>query len=114
MAKRFSGHATISITYHDGDRTSGGQPFYKYTISSRGKSVASGRVRPPASGFGRGIAYDSAAAYDQSARAALNFALDDGHVDESELDGGPDGLLVTRKQHGYARAAKMTRMRSPR
>ena len=67
MARRFSGNATIYLSYTDrGD--------YRVTIGVEGRDAWRGRVNPPAAGFGPGIAYDSSEAYDQTARAAIAFA----------------------------------------
>ena len=70
MAKRYSGKAVITVLYQDrGD--------YKATVAIGKRNVWSGRIGAPASGFGRGIAYDSPTAYDRTASAALSFADDE-------------------------------------
>lgn len=71
MAIRYSGNATIRLTYRD-------QGDYKVTIAVGGRNVWRGAVGAPASGFGEGIAYDGPEAYDATARAALAFAENEG------------------------------------
>jgi hypothetical protein len=68
MAKRYSGLATVTLTYDDrrGD--------YKASVSVGGHSVWSGRVGAPRSGGG---AVDSPKAYDDTAHAAISFAVDE-------------------------------------
>ena len=86
MAIRYSGGLKINVVYQDrGD--------YRAVITEYGPEASHRRhpmrmfhttprkaivyVRPPAAGFGRGIAYDSPEAYDQTAHAALSFASDE-------------------------------------
>ena len=85
MAIRYSGGLKINVVYQDrGD--------YRVVVTEYGPDASHrhplrqfqgtpkkwvGIVKPPASGFGRGVAYDSPEAYDQTARAALAFAADD-------------------------------------
>ena len=79
MAIRYSGNATIRVTYRDsGD--------YACSVSVAGRSVWSGTVGAPASGFGPGVAYDSPEAYDSTARAALAFAEEDTGGDAIQPD----------------------------
>jgi hypothetical protein len=67
MAKRYSGEVVVTVVYEDrGD--------YKATVAIGRRNVWSDRIGAPASGFGRGVAYDSPKAYDSTARAALSFA----------------------------------------
>lgn len=68
--KRYSGRATVSLRLDDWDN-------YHYSVSVGGKVKATGTTRPPKAGFGRGVAYDSAEAYDRTAHAALGFAMAD-------------------------------------
>ena len=75
MAKRYSGNATIRLTYDDSVQSINGAGFYRVTIAVAGRSVWSGIVNPAPAGFGPGIAYDSPLAYDDTARAALAFAV---------------------------------------
>lgn len=81
MAKRYSGDLQISLRYDD-------RNFYPVSISRGGKRLWRGSVRPAPAGFGRGVAYDSARAYDQIAESALAFADDErsGIADHAELD----------------------------
>ena len=69
-AKRYSGRATITLRLDDWDN-------YHYSVSVGGKVKAKGTARPPKSGFGPGVAYDSAKAFDKTAEAALGFAMAD-------------------------------------
>lgn len=77
MATRYSGDLKINVTYRDrGD--------YACTIALHGINAWKGTVRPPAMGFGPGIAYDSPEAYDSVARAAVAFAIDElPHIGDS-------------------------------
>ena len=80
MADRYSGNLKISVVYDD-------RGFYRTAVSREGRVLWRGRVRPPAAGFGRGVAYDSPEAYDRTAHAALSFAADDkGGVIEDAAD----------------------------
>lgn len=85
MAKRYSGKATVTVSYEDrGD--------YKASVAIGKRNVWRGRIGAPAAGFGRGIAYDSPKAYDSTAHAALSFADEDtdgevGNAASSDLDG---------------------------
>lgn len=96
MAKRYSGDLQISVIYDDRD-------FYRVAVSRGGKLLWRGRVRPPAAGFGRGIAYDSPEAYDDTARAALSFMqneFDEGgrttYDAASHAEFGDRGFVVRR------------------
>lgn len=89
MATRYSGPLTINVVYDDrGD--------YRSSVSEGGRVLWRGRVRPPPSGFGSGIAYDSEHAYDDVARAALSFASSENSDigDQAETDG--EGYKVRR------------------
>lgn len=57
---------------------------------------ARGTIGAPASGFGPGVAYDSPAAYDTTARAALAFADADTLLRDAELDVGHEGSRFAR------------------
>jgi hypothetical protein len=98
MAKRYSGRAVVTVTYQDrGD--------YKCSVSIGKRAVWSGRISAPKSGFGRGVAYDSPAAYDHTAETALSFAEDETHIvgDAAEYAPGGDGWHVGRSlatRHG--------------
>lgn len=85
MAKRYCGNLKIRITYCDGNMEypSG---YYRCSVTGRGGKW-SGIVGPAASGFGRGIAYDSPVAYDTVARSAVSFATDavNDLTDDAEL-----------------------------
>ena len=76
MAERFSGDLKINVEYDD-------RGFYRTSVSREGRVLWRGRVRPPAAGFGRGVAYDSPEAYDETARAALSFADDEKQAGDS-------------------------------
>ncbi len=115
MAKRYSGKAVITVLYQDrGD--------YKATVAIGKRNVWSGRIGAPASGFGRGIAYDSPTAYDRTASAALSFADDEtGDVSDAA---SPDAQgsdwhigrsLATKypKQENPRRKARARRVANP-
>lgn len=106
MAKRYSGRVVVNVVYRD-------QGDYKYTVSKGGRTLDSGFVREPASGFGRGVSSDSPSAYDQTARAALSFALNDRKVDESDIDDGPDGAVVSRSAPGRVKKMSVRRAANP-
>ena len=108
--KRYSGRATITLRLDDRDN-------YHYSVSVGGKSRAKGIVRPPASGFGRGIAYDSAKAFDETAQAALSFAIDDNSdiADDVQYDDRGTGYHITRRKPSRSAASNGRRaMRSMR
>ena len=46
-------------------------------VASGTKVAWVGKISPAPAGFGRGVAYDSAKAYDEIARAAVSFAIDE-------------------------------------
>lgn len=81
MAKRYSGNLQINVVYDD-------KNHYRTTVSQDGKLLWSGIVNPAPAGFGPGVAYDSAKAYDEIARSALSFAEDEqgGIADAAEFD----------------------------
>lgn len=96
--KRYSGRATITIRLVERDEHD--QFVYYYNVTVGGKSLARGEVYPPRSGFGSGIAYDSAKAYDQVASAALSFAINDNSDVGNEVDyaaSGTDYVISRRK-----------------
>ena len=72
MAVRYSGALKINVVYRD-------QGDYRAVITEFGHGASRENkavvfVRPAASGFGRGVAYDSPHAYDEIAGSALTFA----------------------------------------
>ena len=77
MAIRYSGGLKINVVYRD-------QGDYRAVITEYGPEASRRRhplravvyVNPAASGFGRGVAYDSPQAYDEIAGSALSFADD--------------------------------------
>jgi hypothetical protein len=80
MAKRYSGNAHIDVQWHDDVKTAiqhhfshGG--YYQATISVDRRNVWSGKIGAPAF-LARAV--DSPEAYDDTASAALSFALDEG------------------------------------
>ncbi len=100
MAKRYSGNATVQVTYHDGDSIYR-DGSYKVTISiprERGanKPVWSAIIGPPGIGFGPGVAYDSPTVYDAVARTSLSSASCE--VEEVVIEPGVnDEIMVSRK-----------------
>ena len=100
MAKRYSGNLQINVTYDDrGD--------YRTSVSSGGKSLWSGRVKPAPVGFGRGVAYDSPKAYDEIASSALSFADNEvsGISDDAEREEDGRGWLIRRTPLKRARSS---------
>lgn len=95
MAKRFSGNVRVDIRYRDS-----GDYLCKLSTSEASHKVI---VRPPAIGFGEGIAYDSPEAYDRTAAAAVAFATEEGFDCEPEYD--DRGEVSIRR----TRAAKIDR-----
>ena len=97
MAIRYSGGLKINVVYRDAgdyravitDYTQGQAPRSTKPFPFKTRSVPARKavifVRPAASGFGRGIAYDSPRAYDEIAGSALSFADDDENTWVGEL-----------------------------
>lgn len=89
MAKRYSGDLTIVLAYDD-------RGFYPTAISRGRRRIWRGQIGAPASGFGRGVAYDSSRAFDDIARSALSFADHDGADVASSAESLPDGWQIRR------------------
>lgn len=98
-AVRYSGTVVIELTYEDSDGCYDGKvrvDGYVYSIS----------VSAPASGYGPGIAYDSAEAYDRAAHAALSFAAADVEwgqgleVFTPAAEIGAEGWVIRRRPRG--------------
>lgn len=81
MARRYLGNLAISVTYDDRD-------FYRASVSGNGV-IWKGTLRPTAAGFGPGVAYDSPRAYDEIARSAVSFAIDEYPELEDAIHSGP-------------------------
>lgn len=111
MAKRYSGNLQISVVYD-------GRGDYRTSVSSGGKVLWHGRVRPAPAGFGPGVAYDSPKAYDEVASSALAFADDEkrGIADEAEFDENLTGYLIRRSPRagGNASTGHATRKKTPK
>ena len=75
MAIRYSGALKINVIYREQGDYRAVVTEYGHGASRRNKAVVF--VRPAASGFGRGVAYDSPQAYDEIAGSALSFAPED-------------------------------------
>jgi hypothetical protein len=94
-AVRYSGSVRIELSYGDSDGCYDG----KVIVDGHTYSVS---VGPPAIGYGPGIAFDSADAYDRAAHAALSFAaadLDWGDgcdIFTPAADIGPNGWIIRR------------------
>lgn len=100
MAKRYSGRAVVTVVYEDrGDA-------YKASVSVGGKVKWRGRVGAPRSGGG---SRDGVVAYDNAARAALSFAMDDRKIDDDEVAFGEHGIHV-----GRSAASKHPKQANPR
>lgn len=88
MAKRYSGDLEVDVGYDK-------RNFYRASVRRGGEVLWRGRVNPAPAGFGPGVAYDSAEAYDDIARSALSFA-DDEKPREGILDGAEYDESLTR------------------
>jgi hypothetical protein len=102
MAKRYSGNLTITCTLRD-------QGDYRCTVTpttGRSKTVY---VGAPAVGFGPGVAYDSPKAYDESAHAAISFALDEGLGGEPEYNESGSGYKLHRSPPSYYKKPSVER-----
>ena len=109
MATRYSGDLKISVVYDDSRR----DDVYRVSISRDGRNVWRGQIGPPASGFGPGIGYDSAQAYDRTAHAALSFADDEiGIGDAAEMT--ESGWRIRRTQASRDPRAPRARRRRRR
>ena len=110
MAKRYSGELTINVVYDD-------KNHYRTSVSRGGKHLWSGTVNPAPSGFGPGVAYDSAKAYDEIARSALTFADHEvGDIgDDAEFDEEMTGYAIRRSPRAprVRTAAHSTKKKSP-
>jgi hypothetical protein len=90
------GSVRIELSYEDSDECYDG----KVIVDGHTYSVS---VGPPASGYGPGVAYDSAEAYDRAAHAALSFAAADlewgGGCDifTPAAEIGPSGWIIRRQ-----------------
>lgn len=104
MAKRYSGDLQINVTYDDHN-------FYRASVSSGGKVLWRGRVKPDPAGVGPGVGYDSPKAYDEIASSALAFADDEvgGIGDEAEFKEDMTGYLIRRKPHAGKGAIPLPR-----
>jgi hypothetical protein len=109
MATRYSGNATIHVQYFGrGESSRHREEHYHTTISIGGKHVWTGDVHPPQSLTAHSPlnqGYDSPAAYDEMARSALSFYVND--MEErgdrgvgDDLDYGDEGYAV-RRQKAY-------------
>lgn len=72
MAKRYIGEAIIEIKYVGTTRD--GQEEYRGRVLTAFARWPFDSLYAPAFGFGSGIAYDSATAYDRMAESAISFA----------------------------------------
>ena len=83
MADRYSGDLKISVVYDD-------RGFYRTAVSREGRVLWRGRARPPAAGFGRGVAYD------EVAQAALAFGDEELSREGESLASAEPGFKVRR------------------
>lgn len=99
MARRYCGGILIRIHLEDSNG--------EYLCSLPGWQHY---VGAPARGFGPGVAYDSPTAFDQTARAAISFAHNDGVLDGGALEWNGDGPVIRRKapQHDFVDDVKET------
>lgn len=94
MAKRYSGDISGTVTYRDpkfGSRNRNGD--YKVTLSSRSGGKKTIIVGAPAF---LSEAVDSSAAYDDTFRAAVAFAEDEGWSAQPDYKRDGSGIRVTR------------------
>ena len=93
MAKRKSGNVEVQLVYRDTND-------YHCRMYVDGARVWTGDIRPAPIGFGEGVAYDSAAAYDSIARSAISFAehwvKDADFAYEVETVDGCDSIKLVR------------------
>lgn len=85
MATRTSGNTKISCTWRDREND------YKCALSVGGKRRGVQYVGAPRH---LTAAVDSPSAYTDAARAAVSFALNDGMLDDSEVDWGESGPRI--------------------
>lgn len=101
-AKRFSGNATITVTYDEGQKRPNedwNREYYRATVAQGRKRVTMRIGRPLVHGSGVGV--DSPAAFDEIASSALSFATHDEKIDEDELEFGDEGYIVHRKRQPW-------------
>lgn len=100
MATRISGRLKLSVTYRDAGHYTG-------SVAHNGRQLYKATLNPPASGFGRGVSYDSPEAYDSVARSLLSFAINEtedvAQLAEYDASGNP---VVVRGEAAVGRPAK--------
>lgn len=100
MATRISGRLKLSVTYRDAGHYTG-------SITHNGRQLYKATLNPPASGFGRGVSYDSPEAYDSVARSLLSFGINEtedvAQLAEYDTNGNP---VVVRGEAAVGRPAK--------
>ena len=106
MATRYSGKLRISAVLDD--RTGN----YRVGVTD-GKHRWRGSVGAPASGFGAGIGYDSPAAYDSVAHAALSFASDEADWVAEQAYMTDSGWHIGRSENEKWMPAKRRSSRDP-
>jgi hypothetical protein len=108
MAKRYSGNLQISVIYDD-------RGHYRTAVSSGGKLLWRGTVRPAPAGFGPGVAYDSPQAYDKIAQSTLSFADDAkrGIGDQAEFDENLTEYKIRRTPHSGSHRQGQPSRKSP-
>ena len=89
MVTRYCGRATICIWYDDRD------DWYTCRIAVGGKQLGHQHISYPAA---RQYAVDSLKAFDEAAQAAISGAANNGNIDESDIDWGDSGPVITRKR----------------
>lgn len=111
MATRYCGRATVNVKYDPNAR--GHRSNYWCTISIGGKHAYSTWVGSPASGFGHGIGHDSPKAYDETAHAALSFAMGD-KAETSDGTSVEEAIDYNSSLSGYAISRSKPKRSNPR
>lgn len=86
--KRWCGNVRIYLTFNDATNQ------YECDLFRNGFVGEQFIGRPPSSR----LAADSAQAFDDAARAAVAFAVDDGMIDDSDLDSDGSGYAIWRRK----------------
>jgi hypothetical protein len=111
MAKRYSGDVVLDIRWMEAKHESPAQReklargcphngYYRVSISVRGEHVDTGTICAPAF-LEHGI--DSAEAYDDTARTALAFAMNDGKLSDADIAYDGDNVWIGRREKDQAR-----------
>lgn len=97
MATRRSGRARVVVTWNDL------RSHYNARVAVGGRTVWKGTIGAPRSMH---TAVDSPASFDSAAHAALSFALDEGALDEGDLDFEASGTGYSMSRNNPCGAKK--------